>query len=88
MQTGIQRIQISRTSESDARVRGRPVELIAQYNRDMSESIESRDSIWILQRALGHLKAQGKNVSNDDDVFELQMHAINVFRGMRLTAGK
>jgi hypothetical protein len=59
------------------------MELIAQYNRDMSESIESRDSIWILQRALGHLKAQGKNVSNDDDVFELQMHAINVFRAMK-----
>jgi len=57
----------------------------AQYNSDMSESIESRDSIWILQHALGHLKAQGKNVSNDDDVFELQMHAINVFRGMSLT---
>jgi hypothetical protein len=50
----------------------------------MSESIESRDAIWILQRALVHLKAQGKNISNDDDVFELQMHAINVFRGMTL----
>ncbi len=52
----------------------------------MSESVESRDPIWILHRALGHLKAQGKNVSNDDDVFELQMHAINVFRGMNRTA--
>ena len=58
------------------------MELIAQYNRDVSESIESRDPIWILQRALGHLKAQGKNFSNDDDVFELQMHTVNVFRAM------
>ena len=47
-----------------------------------SESIESRDPIWILQRALRHLKAQGKNITNDDDVFELQMHAVNVFRAM------
>jgi hypothetical protein len=53
---------------------------------DMSESIESRDPIWILQRALGHLRAPGKNFTEDDDVFELQMHAINVFREMRLTA--
>jgi hypothetical protein len=52
----------------------------AEYNWRMSESIESRDPIFILQRALGHLKDQGKNVSNDDDVFELLMHAIRVFR--------
>jgi hypothetical protein len=54
----------------------------ARYNWRMSESIDSRDPIVILQRALSHLKAQGKNVSNDDDVFELQTHTINVFRGM------
>jgi hypothetical protein len=56
----------------------------AQYNGAMSESIESRDPIWILQRALGHLKDQGKNVSNDDDVFELQIHKINVSRTMHV----
>jgi len=40
----------------------------------MSTSIESRDAIYILQRALRYLKAQGKNFTDDDDVFELQSH--------------
>jgi hypothetical protein len=51
----------------------------------MSESVEGRDPIFILQRALGHLKDQGKNISNDDDVFELQMHATRVFRALSPT---
>ena len=40
----------------------------------MSQSIESRDAIFILQRALRHLKTQGKNFTDYDDVFELQSH--------------
>jgi hypothetical protein len=51
---------------------------------ESSESIESRDPIFILHRALGHLKDQGKNFNEDDDVYELQMHKINVSRTMHV----
>ena len=46
----------------------------------MSQSIESRDPIFILQRALEHLKERGKNATDDDDVFALEMHTIGVFQ--------
>jgi hypothetical protein len=46
----------------------------------MSESIESRDPIFILQRALVHLENQGKNFTDDDDVFELRSRAMQVLQ--------
>ena len=48
-----------------------------------SKSIRSRDPIWILQRALSHLMAQGKNFTDDDAVFEIQSCVMSLLRDMQ-----
>jgi len=45
----------------------------------MSESIESRNAVVILDRALGHLKDQGKSL-DDDDYYALRSHLIRIFQ--------
>ena len=42
-----------------------------------SKSIESRDPIWILQRALGHLVAQGADAGA---IFEIQNRVLDMLR--------
>ena len=45
----------------------------------MSESIKSGDAVFILDRAVGYLRDQGKSL-DDDDYYELRSHLIRVFQ--------
>ena len=42
----------------------------------MSEAIENRDPIQILNRAARYLRNQGKNFNDHDDVFEIEARAM------------
>jgi hypothetical protein len=50
-----------------------------------SKSIRSRDPIWILQRALSHLMAHGKDFTNADydAVFEIKRRAKGLLWDLR-----
>jgi hypothetical protein len=37
-------------------------------------SVETLDPIYILHSAVNYMKAQGKNITDDNDLFELQTH--------------